>query len=131
MLSSIQETIDLLRHNFNTENEFRNDSYFCEDFEATNKVIETARISQQSLIEKLVDQINEYIDYPVTKFLFFKFGKRASYRPEYNPFDGRFCAYILSVPPIHKGEYYCVRKVLLSDKNIVNLTRSDYYIFRM
>ena len=96
--------------------------YICEYWDVFDQDITDCTNRLEMLKQELVNACNDYIDYPVKKFLFYDYTSKVSY-------DDERC--VLKIPYIHKKEYYCLRSKLDSSQDIVtHLYGEEYFLHK-
>ena len=92
--------------------QFDTDEQRCKDYEETKKKLEEAHRLEEQYWKELAEKINEYIDYPNSRWIIFNTTNKANIG--YHHFFNERC---IKVPYIEKQEYYCVINLLKKNDN--------------
>ena len=92
--------------------QFDTDEQRCKNYEETKKKLEEAHRLEEQYWKELAEKINEYIDYPKSRWAIFDMTDKAKIGYSYF-LSERY----IRVPYIEKKEYYCVINLLKKNDN--------------
>lgn len=102
------------------------DNYKCEHWEGYVEEYSEFIEDFENLKNELVDKCNDFMDYPLSRFLFFNRTKRVSFSTS-NMLDLE----VLSIPFIDDGKYYCLITLLDSLEDIIGRYSKGNYYFKL
>lgn len=117
----IEEIIDYMK----LETDCRHYINLCKNYDKAHEIEQLCKQRIKQLLNLLIEQINQYINYPIEKKWFYTKQKQAQWR--YTREEAVFNGYVVKIPYIDKQEYYCI-KCLLTKYQIdnINLNNVEY-----
>ena len=130
-IKEIEDAIEVCHDNLRTEKQTYSTNYLCEHYDESREVREFANKTHTEAIHTIIGLINELIDYPIKKRLFFEHQARASFRIYNHSWTGEFVGYKINIPHIDKQEYYCVIRMFNKNKYWQRyLTHENQWVIR-
>lgn len=102
---------------------FDNDEKKCLEFDFCQEKMAEAKQFENEHFEQLIKDINEYIQYPKKKVLFFDVTQRAE--GGYNEY---WDSIYIKVPKIEKQQYYCVINRLNKHEHTLKISQDKWII---
>lgn len=107
-IKQIEAMMLVCYNNLKLEQQTYKTSWLCRNYEEADETRQSAIKVHEEAIESIVELINEMLDYPVEKWLFFYHQNKATYSKYNSAWNGEFLGYKITIPYIDKKEYYCI-----------------------